>query len=131
MENKKNNKTGIDVAESVELDDYYKNKKISLSKNAIKVLEKRYLKRDEEGTLLETPREMFLRVARNISMAEKTYGLNDEEIKDIERQFFDMMADLDFLPNSPTLMNAGKELQQLAACLYCRWVIQWKRYSRL
>lgn len=116
MENKKNNKTGIDVAESVELDDYYKNKKISLSKNAIKVLEKRYLKRDEEGTLLETPREMFLRVAHNISMAEKTYGLNDEEIKDIERQFFDMMADLDFLPNSPTLMNAGKELQQLAAC---------------
>jgi ribonucleoside-diphosphate reductase alpha chain len=59
---------------------------------------------------------MFLRVARNISTAEKKYGKKDEEILNIERQFFDIMSDLDFLPNSPTLMNAGKELQQLAAC---------------
>ncbi len=116
MDNAKNNKAGINFAGNIPLEDYYKNKTISLSKNAIKVLEKRYLKRDEEGTLLETPREMFLRVARNISTAEKNYGRPDEEIKVIEQQFFDIMADLDFLPNSPTLMNAGKELQQLAAC---------------
>ncbi|MBE3138552.1 MAG: vitamin B12-dependent ribonucleotide reductase, partial [Actinobacteria bacterium] len=98
------------------MDNYYKNKAINLSSNAIKVLEKRYLKRDEEGVLLETPLEMFVRVARNIVTAEKNYGKTDKEIKEIERMFFDIMSDLDFLPNSPTLMNAGKELQQLAAC---------------
>jgi ribonucleoside-diphosphate reductase, adenosylcobalamin-dependent len=98
------------------MDDYYRKKEINLSRNAIKVLKKRYLKRDEEGTLLETPGEMFLRVARNISAAEKNYGKTQQEISEIERQFFDIMSGLDFLPNSPTLMNAGKELQQLAAC---------------
>ncbi len=98
------------------LEEYYNSKVINLSQNAIKVLEKRYLKRDEEGILLETPKEMFVRVARNISTAEKNYGKSEEEIKEIERQLFDIMSDLDFLPNSPTLMNAGKELQQLAAC---------------
>ncbi len=103
-------------SESITMDNYYKNKAINLSSNAIKVLEKRYLKRDEEGVLLETPLEMFVRVARNIVTAEKNYGKTDEEIKEIERMFFDIMSDLDFLPNSPTLMNAGKELQQLAAC---------------
>ncbi|MBN1298327.1 MAG: TSCPD domain-containing protein, partial [Actinobacteria bacterium] len=100
----------------VKNDDYYRKKPLKLSANAIKVLEKRYLKRDEDGFLLETPNEMFLRVARNIVSAEKNYGTVEEEIKKLERQFFDMMSDLDFLPNSPTLMNAGKELQQLAAC---------------
>ncbi|MBM3707377.1 MAG: vitamin B12-dependent ribonucleotide reductase [Actinobacteria bacterium] len=98
------------------INEYYKNKPIELSVNAVKVLEKRYLKRDEEGTLLETPREMFVRVARNIAAAEKNYGSTAEEISEIEKQFFDIISDLDFLPNSPTLMNAGKELQQLAAC---------------
>jgi ribonucleoside-diphosphate reductase alpha chain len=96
--------------------DYYLNKEIRLSKNAVKVLERRYLKRDEEGTLLETPRDMFIRVARNVSSAERNYGKTKEEIREIERKFFDILTDLDFLPNSPTLMNAGKELQQLAAC---------------
>ncbi|MCG2788625.1 MAG: ribonucleoside reductase class II, partial [Actinomycetia bacterium] len=103
-------------SESITMNNYYKNKSINLSSNAIKVLEKRYLKRDEEGVLLETPLEMFVRVAGNIVTAEKNYGKTDEEIKEIEKMFFDMMSDLDFLPNSPTLMNAGKELQQLAAC---------------
>ncbi|MCL4418445.1 MAG: adenosylcobalamin-dependent ribonucleoside-diphosphate reductase, partial [Actinobacteria bacterium] len=103
-------------SESIAMDNYYKNKVINLSANAIKVLERRYLKKDEEGVLLETPREMFVRVARNIAAAENNYGKTDEEIKDIEKMFFDIMSDLDFLPNSPTLMNAGKELQQLAAC---------------
>jgi len=97
-------------------DDYYLNKEINLSENAVKVLERRYLKRDEEGALLEKPRDMFIRVSRNIASAEKKYGKSEEEIGEIEKQFFDIMTDLDFLPNSPTLMNAGKELQQLAAC---------------
>jgi ribonucleoside-diphosphate reductase alpha chain len=108
--------TGFSKAEGERMDDYYRKKEINLSKNAVKVLEKRYLKRDEEGTILETPAGMFLRVAGNIASAEKNYGKTQEEIREIERQFFDIMSDLDFLPNSPTLMNAGKELQQLAAC---------------
>ena len=95
---------------------YYQTKPINLTKNAITVLERRYLKRDEYGNLLEEPRDMFLRVAKNIASAEKKYGKSDEEIREIEKQFFDIMTDLDFLPNSPTLMNAGRELQQLAAC---------------
>ena len=59
---------------------------------------------------------MFSRVARNIVSAEKKYGKTEKEVLKIEKEFFDIMTDLDFLPNSPTLMNAGKELQQLAAC---------------
>jgi ribonucleoside-diphosphate reductase alpha chain len=97
-------------------DDYYRTKPINLSQNAIKVLEKRYLKRDEEGNLLEAPRDMFARVAKNIASAEKNYVRDPEKVKAAEKSFFDVMTDLDFLPNSPTLMNAGKELQQLAAC---------------
>ncbi|MBA7567738.1 hypothetical protein ES708_09455 [subsurface metagenome] len=97
-------------------DNYYFNKKTNLSENAIKVLKRRYLKRDEEGVLLEKPIDMFARVARNIASAEKKYGKTEEEVKGIEKQFFNIMTDLDFLPNSPTLMNAGKGLQQLAAC---------------
>ena len=98
------------------LDDYYLNKKVDLSENAVRVLERRYLKRDEEGVLLEKPLGMFIRVARNIASAEKKYGKTEQEIIHLEKQFFNIMTDLDFLPNSPTLMNAGKELQQLAAC---------------
>ena len=98
------------------LNEYYLRKKIDLSENAVKVLQRRYLKRDEEGNLLEQPVDMFVRVARNISTAERKYGKTEKEVQKIERAFFDIMTDLDFLPNSPTLMNAGKELQQLAAC---------------
>jgi ribonucleoside-diphosphate reductase alpha chain len=96
--------------------EYYLSKKIDLSENSARVLKRRYLKRDEEGHLLEEPVDMFIRVARNVSSAERRYGKTEKEVMKIEKQFFDIMSDLDFLPNSPTLMNAGKELQQLAAC---------------
>lgn len=111
--------TGIAKKDEKTLDmykEYYQVKPISLTSNAVTVLERRYLKRDEYGNLLEQPRDMFLRVARNIASAEKNYNKTDKEIREIEKQFFDIMTDLDFLPNSPTLMNAGRELQQLAAC---------------
>ncbi|MCA1926813.1 MAG: vitamin B12-dependent ribonucleotide reductase [Calditerrivibrio sp.] len=85
-----------------------------LSSNAITVLKKRYLKRDADGNLLETPKEMFQRVAINIAQADKNYG--SEDIKDTAKKFYDIMVSLKFLPNSPTLMNAGKDLQQLSAC---------------
>ncbi|MBN1140242.1 MAG: vitamin B12-dependent ribonucleotide reductase [Deltaproteobacteria bacterium] len=86
-----------------------------LSPNALTVLERRYLKRSPEGEILETPTEMFRRVAHTIAEAEKGFG-NADRVTELEETFFGMMAALDFLPNSPTLMNAGRELGQLSAC---------------
>ena len=86
-----------------------------LSQNAIKVLEKRYLARDVDGKVLETPEDMFRRVARTVAAADKPY-VSEEKLKEIEQSFYDMMTSLEFLPNSPTLMNAGRPLGQLSAC---------------
>jgi len=88
---------------------------LRLTPQAITILEKRYLKKDAQGKVIESPEEMFWRVARNVAEAERFYGnrISPEELSEI---FFRMMASLDFLPNSPCLMNAGRELQQLAAC---------------
>lgn len=92
------------------------NKKINLSENAMKVLERRYLKRDEKGNVKETAEDMFLRVAQSIAQADKTYGASEAEIEKISQKFYEMMAEFYFMPNSPTLMNAGRELGQLSAC---------------
>ncbi len=89
--------------------------RLSLSENAIVVLKKRYLKKDNDGNVIEIPEQMFRRVAHHIAMAEKNYKGKDETEK-IEKKFYEMMTELRFLPNSPTLMNAGTELGQLAAC---------------
>jgi ribonucleoside-diphosphate reductase alpha chain len=88
---------------------------LHLTPEAITILEKRYLKRDSLGKVVESPEEMLWRVARNIAEAEHFYGdrISPEELSDT---FFRMMASLNFLPNSPCLMNAGRDLQQLAAC---------------
>jgi ribonucleoside-diphosphate reductase alpha chain len=88
----------------------------NLTPNARKVLEKRYLAKDVDGSITETSEELFGRVAKAIASAETLYGKSSEEIQEIESKFFKMMCDLDFLPNSPTLMNAGRPLGQLAAC---------------
>ncbi|PMP72933.1 MAG: ribonucleoside-diphosphate reductase, adenosylcobalamin-dependent [Calditerrivibrio nitroreducens] len=90
-------------------------KEPELSSNAITVLKKRYLKRDAEGNLQETPKEMFQRVAINIAQADLNYN-SDADIAETAKKFYDIMVDLKFLPNSPTLMNAGTEIQQLSAC---------------
>jgi ribonucleoside-diphosphate reductase alpha chain len=89
--------------------------KPQLSDNALRVLEKRYLRKDIEGNVTETSEEMFQRVAANVGAAERLYG-KAERSKQWEDEFYRMMVTLDFLPNSPTLMNAGAELQQLSAC---------------
>jgi len=89
---------------------------LNLSENCLKVLEKRYLKRDEEGTVVETPVDMFTRVARTIAAADAAYGRSDAEVDRVAAEFYRMMTSLEFLPNSPTLMNAGRELGQLSAC---------------
>ncbi len=89
---------------------------LQLSENALKVLEKRYLSKDETGRLIETPEGMFRRVAKAIASADKLYNKTEEELANLEEAFYRIMAALEFMPNSPVLMNAGKELAQLSAC---------------
>jgi ribonucleoside-diphosphate reductase alpha chain len=91
-------------------------KKQLLTENAIKVLEKRYLAKDGKGQITETPEGLFRRVAQAIAAPDQTYGSTPEEIKETEDSFFEMMSNLEFMPNSPTLMNAGRPLGQLSAC---------------
>jgi len=119
--------------------------KLNLSKNALTILEHRYLRKNAKGSAIENPEKMFRRVAKNISLADAKYRYpkqikkiqkkykkefynivdtrefrklirNDKELKKTEEEFYSLMASLDFLPNSPTLLNAGRKLQQLAAC---------------
>jgi ribonucleoside-diphosphate reductase alpha chain len=88
---------------------------LKLPINAIHVLERRYLVRDESGSIVETPRGMFNRVAKAIASAELLYG-SESEVLRWEEEFYGMMSRLEFLPNSPTLMNAGTSIGQLSAC---------------
>jgi ribonucleoside-diphosphate reductase alpha chain len=88
-----------------------------LSENARLVLERRYLARDEAGVPLETAEQLFARVAGNVAQAELVHAPHDtESASRWETRFLELMTDLDFLPNSPTLMNAGRDIQQLSAC---------------
>ncbi|MDD5574198.1 MAG: ribonucleotide reductase N-terminal alpha domain-containing protein, partial [Candidatus Omnitrophica bacterium] len=89
---------------------------LKLSDNSLRVLEKRYLKKDENGKVVETPQEMFARVAKAIAAADRLYRKTEDEIAALERKFMEMMEGLEFMPNSPTLMNAGRDLSQLSAC---------------
>ena len=91
-------------------------KGLNLSENCLKVLEKRYLKRNEDGTVIETAVDMFTRVARTIAEADRAYGKTAEDAERTATEFYRLMTSLEFLPNSPTLMNAGRELGQLSAC---------------
>ncbi len=86
---------------------------LKLDLNATKVLASRYLEKDMSGKIIETPKQMFKRVAKHIAEADRIYGENHKES---ERIFYEMMSNLEFLPNSPTLMNAGTRLGQLSAC---------------
>lgn len=87
---------------------------MNIGKSAMTVLEKRYLIKDENGRPTETVEELFKRVASTIASADEKYSDFDKE--NSEKEFFDMISSLDFLPNSPTLMNAGRLLGQLSAC---------------
>jgi ribonucleoside-diphosphate reductase alpha chain len=87
-----------------------------LTDNSQIVLQRRYLSKDREGNVLEDADGMFRRVAQNLSQADLNYGATEDERLATEEEFADVMRRLEFLPNSPTLMNAGRELQQLSAC---------------
>ncbi|MEM2896824.1 MAG: ribonucleotide reductase N-terminal alpha domain-containing protein, partial [Candidatus Bathyarchaeia archaeon] len=86
-----------------------------LSANAISVLERRYLRKDRNGLIIETPTAMFRRVSRSIAVIDTVYD-SDANVEKTEEEFYKIMTNLEFLPNSPTLMNAGTELGQLSAC---------------
>ena len=88
---------------------------LSLSKNARIVLEKRYLKKDQTGKAVETPEDLFLRVARSIAEADAQFD-SKADLQKTEKKFLKLLSEKWFLPNSPTLMNAGRKLGQLAAC---------------
>lgn len=89
--------------------------KAKLTPNARVILEKRYLKQ-ENGKVIESPEDMFYRVANVIAEVEERYGKGKKEIKELAKEFYSMMTNLEFMPNSPTLMNAGRDLGQLSAC---------------
>ena len=88
---------------------------VSLTQNAKVVMERRYLKKDRHGNIKETPDELFARVARSIASADLIFD-PDADVEKTEKKFLKLMTNLWFLPNSPTLMNAGRRLGQLAAC---------------
>ena len=89
---------------------------VQLSPNAVTVLEKRYLVKDDTGRPAETPSDLFWRVARTVAEADRKYGATETQSEQAAQEFYDIMAGRLFMPNSPTLMNAGRPLGQLSAC---------------
>src|SRR3989454_783212 len=89
---------------------------LDLSPNAITVLERRYLVKDDQGTPVERPEDLFGRVARTVAEPDRRYGASDKAVEGLAETFFELMATRLWMPNSPTLMNAGRPLGQLSAC---------------
>jgi ribonucleoside-diphosphate reductase alpha chain len=89
---------------------------MDLSFNSKYTLSQRYLIKDKDGKIIETPEELFRRVAKVIASADLLYGIDENKVQELENQFFDIMTELEFVPNSPTLMNAGTILGLLSAC---------------
>jgi len=106
----------IKIADSKAIEVVAREPDPKLSENASRVLAKRYLKKNDKGRVIETPKELFARVAWNLAQAERNYGATEAQVEETARRFFRIISNLEFLPNSPTLMNAGLDLQQLSAC---------------
>ncbi|MEK6857146.1 MAG: ribonucleotide reductase N-terminal alpha domain-containing protein, partial [Nanoarchaeota archaeon] len=86
---------------------------LKVSMNSLTVLRERYLKKDMSGSIIESPEEMMTRIAHNLSQADSRYS---QDVQRTEKEFYDILSNFEFLPNTPTIMNAGNELQQLSAC---------------
>ncbi len=91
-------------------------RKLDLTPNALTVLERRYLVKDEQGRPVESPEDLFWRVARTIAAPDAAYGASAKAVETLAEAFFEVMATRVWMPNSPTLMNAGRPLGQLSAC---------------
>ncbi|MBI3082456.1 MAG: response regulator SirA, partial [Gemmatimonadetes bacterium] len=89
---------------------------LDLSENALTVLKRRYLVKDEQGQPAETPEDLFWRVARTVAAPDAQYGASPRAVDALAEAFFQVMATRVWMPNSPTLMNAGRPLGQLSAC---------------
>jgi len=89
---------------------------LDLNANALTVLERRYLVKDDQGKPVEGPEDLFWRVARTIAAPDKTYGASNRAVESLAETFYELMATRVWMPNSPTLMNAGRPLGQLSAC---------------
>ncbi|HEV8511088.1 MAG TPA: vitamin B12-dependent ribonucleotide reductase [Gemmatimonadales bacterium] len=92
------------------------NERLDLSANALTVLERRYLVKDEQGKPVERPQDLFWRVARTIAAPDRAYGASAKAVESLAETFYELMATRVWMPNSPTLMNAGRPLGQLSAC---------------
>lgn len=88
----------------------------ALSENALTVLKNRYLVKDEQSKVIETPGQLFSRVAHLVASIEANYGANENEVEQWHKTYYELMASLKFMPNSPTLMNAGRPSGMLSAC---------------
>src|SRR5438093_12919053 len=93
---------------------------LSLPPNARTVLEKRYLVKNEKGQPVEQPEDLFWRVATVVAEADKRYGASEGAVTTVAEEFYFLMTQRRFIPNSPTLMNAGRPLGQLSACFVLR-----------
>jgi ribonucleoside-diphosphate reductase alpha chain len=89
---------------------------LDLNANALTILERRYLVKDDQGKPVERPDDLFWRVARTIAAPDRTYGASNRAVESLAETFFELMARRVWMPNSPTLMNAGRPLGQLSAC---------------
>ena len=110
--------TNYDVKVTSKMEKELKKLDISplFSENALKILEKRYLLKDDDNNVIETPKDMLARVSANIAYADYFYGASYEEVFEFAKKIYAMMSSLEFLPNSPALRGAGRETQQLSAC---------------
>jgi len=89
---------------------------LKLPLNAILVLERRYLRKDENGRVIESTGEMFKRISKGIAGIERQYGKSDADVAKLKDEFYRIMTQFEFIPNSPTLMNTGTDFRQLSAC---------------
>lgn len=89
---------------------------LGFTEQALKILERRYLLKDNRGIITENPKEMLIRVSENIAQADLLYGSKKEDVTATSEEFYSVLSNLEFLPNSPTLMNAGTGSEQLSAC---------------